>query len=278
MSSQLAVGRLRLQGAQRAIGALARSVAVAALAGFAAGLVAGGIGSRIAMRVVAITAGSAEQGAITDAEATVGEITGGGTIFLLILGGAIGGFGGLAYLGLRRWVADAGRWRGLAFGVLLVAMFGWGIIEGDNPDFDRFGSPALNIVMFASLFVIFGLLVAPVFEWTERRLPPRFVGVGGLTSLAAHGLGLLIALPILGGLINGFGEEGDRRLFFTILPAYVLLVPPITARFLGAAAGRFERLSDLSEHRPALGAAVAVLALPVAVGLVLDVQAIRDIF
>ena len=110
------------------------------LSGFAAGLIVGGIGSRIAMRIVAITAGDADQGAITDAEATVGEITAGGTIFLVLLGGFVGALGGLVYLGVRHWVADAGPWRGLAFGVVLAVIYGSSIVEGDNPDFRRFGS------------------------------------------------------------------------------------------------------------------------------------------
>src|SRR3990172_13239772 len=109
---------------------LMRSLAVGTLSGFVAGLIAGGIGSRIAMRIVAITAGDADQGAITDAEATVGEITAGGTIFLAIFGGFIGTLGGYAYLALRRWLAGAGRRRGLLLGIVLLAMFGWGTIEG----------------------------------------------------------------------------------------------------------------------------------------------------
>ena len=30
--------------------------------------------------------------------------------------------GGLAFLALRPWLADAGRWKGLLFGVLILAM------------------------------------------------------------------------------------------------------------------------------------------------------------
>src|SRR3990172_7155297 len=67
--------------------AFARAVTVAVISGAAAGVIAGGVGSRVAMRIVAITASDADQGAITDAEETVGEITAEGTIFLVFIGG-----------------------------------------------------------------------------------------------------------------------------------------------------------------------------------------------
>ena len=98
-----------LMGATSTLGKLARSVAVAALSGFAAGVIAGGIGSRVAMQIVAVASGPDLQGALTEAEATVGEITAGGTFFLLVFGGFISVIGGLAFLALRPWVANAGR-------------------------------------------------------------------------------------------------------------------------------------------------------------------------
>src|SRR3990172_1411502 len=87
---------------------LMRAVTAGTLSGFVAGVIAGGVASRIAMRIVAITAGDADQGAITDAEATVGEITAGGTTFLLFVGGGAGALGGLLYLAGRHRLADAG--------------------------------------------------------------------------------------------------------------------------------------------------------------------------
>ena len=40
-------------------------------------------------------------------------------------------------------------------GFVLLAMFGWAIIQGDSPDFGLFGSRALNVSMFAALFILF---------------------------------------------------------------------------------------------------------------------------
>jgi len=251
---------------------LIRALTAGTLSGFVAGLIAGGVGSRIAMRIVAITAGDANQGAITDAEATVGEITAGGTAFLIFFGGMAGALGGLLYLAVRRWLADAGRWRGLAFGLLLLATFGSAIVEGDNPDFDEFGSPGLNIAMFASLFVIFGLLVAPLFERIERGLPRTSLRPSGLGALAAHGFGLLLVLPAVGSL--GILAQQEAVL---LLP-YTLLAMPLGAYVLARANGGFGRLSDLRGRPGLMAAALALLAAPLVVGMVLDALALADIY
>jgi hypothetical protein len=256
------------------VAALTHPLATATLAGFVAGVIAGGIGSRIAMRIVALTAGSADQGAITDAEATVGEITASGTITLLVLGGFIGALGGLTYLALRRWLADAGMWRGLAFAVLLLMLFGSGIIDGANPDFRSFGSTALNVAMFAVLFVGFGLLVAPFFEWFRTFLPRASLHRSGLGASAAYAFGLVLLPPAL----ISVGAAAQENIAVRPLLLYVLAVVPIASALLARSAGRFERLSDLREHRNAMGAACLVLALPVLAGVVLDVRALVDIF
>lgn len=275
MSTQPEPPQLPLELPQPALDLLLRAVAFNALAGFAAGTIAGGVGSRIAMRISAVAAGSAKQGTITEFEATVGEITAGGTMFLILAGGLVGVMGGLIYLALRPWVADAGRWRGLVFGVSVVAIFGPAIIAGDNPDFHRFGPPALNITMFASFFILFGLLVVPLSEWMgriARALPPPSLQRSGLPSLAGHAFGLLLLLPAVGGI--GLVASGAARIF---LP-YTLLVIPITALLIGRTVGRFDRLSDLRGHWGAMAAALAVVALPVAGGIALNVLAITDIF
>ncbi len=257
---------------------LVRSVATGALAGFLAGFIAGGIGSRVAMRVVAITAGDADQGALTDFEARVGEITAGGTIFLLLAGGLVGVLGGLIYLAVRRWLADAGPLRGLTFGTLLLAMLGSSIIRSDNPDFHRFGAAPLNMAMFAGIFVVFGVLVAPLFDLIERA-EKRWRVSGGSAGLGAGVAQVFGLLLLVGGVLS---VPIVARGVALILVPYVLIALPLAyaaGRALpGRRGGGFERLSDLRGRPPALVTAVAVLALPVVVGLTLDVKAMVDIF
>ncbi len=68
-------------------GALVRFSTVGMLAGFLAGLVAGGVVSRLAMRFSAMAAGGNL------------EITFGGTVAVILIGGVVGVFGGLIYAG-----------------------------------------------------------------------------------------------------------------------------------------------------------------------------------
>jgi len=277
---------------QRALWTFARSLVVAIFAGALAGAVAGGAGGRIAMRISTVAAPDAEQGTLTDAEQVVGQITFGGTVELIIFGGVLTGLlGGLVYLATRRWLADAGRWRWLAFGLVSLATFGWAVIEGNNPDFHRFGPPALNITMFAAIYLLFGVLVAPLFDWFDRLVPhpvldqrigalilPFELSLGGLGTALLYGIGLLFAFSILGAVGSGFGEGGNKALLFTFLPAYVLLVVPAASFLIARTVGPFGRLSDLRAHQSALAAAICVVVLPLVAGLLLDVQAVVDIY
>jgi len=208
------------------------------------------------------------------------DITAGGTIELVIFGGVVPGIlGGLVYLGVRRWVAGFGPFRGLAFGLFLLAALGWAVIQGDNPDFPRLGSPLLNIGMFALIYVLFGLLVAPLHDWMERALPRPSRSMRGLGSLGIQAFGLLLALEVVVGAVgNGFGESENIRPYVMLVSAYLLVAVPVAGAFLARGAGRFQRLSDLRGQRGWLMAAMVVVALPVGLGAVLDMQAVSDIF
>ncbi len=232
------------------------------------------------MRISAIAAGDAEQGALTEAGNVVGRITLSGTVALIVGGGIIGTAGGLIYLALRPWLADAGRWKGLLFGVMLLAVLGPSIIRGQNFDFYVFGPPLLNVATFASLFILFGLLVPPLalrLERVERALPAPSFGFSGLITLVARAFGLAFmagSLLFMGLTIVGFGPGGP---LVAALAAYSVIVIPLAAMGL-ARTGVFERLSDLRAHPPARRIAIAVVALPVLVGLALTVRQLAEIF
>jgi hypothetical protein len=147
------------------------------------------------MRIVALVAGHGHYGEITDAKATVGEITAGGTAFLLVAGAFVGMFGGLAYVVVRRWLPGPTFAKGLTFGFLVLIVVGTGVIDGENLDFTRFVSPYLAVGLFAAIFVLFGLLVAGLVERFTRSVvlaPSRrsvtFAGGAGLATLTAYRL------------------------------------------------------------------------------------------
>jgi hypothetical protein len=186
----------------------ARGMAVGMLPGALAGGIAGGVGSRLAMRVMAATSSAAVQGTETEFGATVGEISFGGTLFLLIAGAILGAAGGLIFMAIRRLLPWTGWGGGLAFGLLLLAVFGRLVIDPENFDFDVLDPAALAVAMFAAIFVLYGLLVVPTLEHLEpsiRSAPPwLWLPLLGMTLLpvALTGLGGLI---IVAAFCIGFG-------------------------------------------------------------------------
>ncbi len=179
-----------------------REVAAGSLSGIVVGIVVGGLGSRLVMRLSALAADSFVQGVTTSNGNRVGEITVGGTIALIVFGGVFTGiFGGVLYASLRPWLAPFGRWRGLIFGLGVLALGGSLILDAANSDFVILRPPLLNVAMFAALFPIFGIALVPVFDRTLRALEKR-----SLTSSALAFLGLLLAALLLGlGLVSVLG-------------------------------------------------------------------------
>jgi len=196
---------------------LGRGVLLGLAAGIITGIIVGGFGSRIAMRISAVLGGQEIAGLITENGNVVGDITVDGIVELLLFAGVFPGIAaGWLYVLVRRWLPGPRWWNGLLFGMLLLMTTGRAIINDDNADFTKLGPAAVNVTMFAILFVLFGLLVAPITGALDRRLPP--VGPG-MSRWFSRGypvvLALLVLLLPLSGLSGGLGG----------LPAVLLLIP-----------------------------------------------------
>lgn len=164
------------------------------LGGAIGGLIAGGGGSRIAMRILAV-ANEHTTGVVVGGGNMVGEVTAGGTIFLIIIGTIIGGLGGLFYVLARRWLPAHRMARAVAFGILAFLVTGSVILDENSRDFRLFGPPSLALGLFSSLYIPYGLVTSALVDRFNRHLLPPFrsrVGtvVGGL---------LLIGLTAFGG-------------------------------------------------------------------------------
>jgi hypothetical protein len=148
-------------------------VTVAVVAGLGSGVLLAGAGGRLAMRLLAATAGDAAQGRVTEADEVVGEISLGGTIGFVVFTGLFFGLatGGL-YLLLRRWLPP-GRLGGAAYGGLLLVLAATRLdpLRAENPDFAIVGPGWLAVVVFAALVVTHGMLVAAVAGRYSRVLP-----------------------------------------------------------------------------------------------------------
>ena len=269
---------------QSSAAAVLRAAAVGSISGLIAGVIAGGIGGRVAMRITALTAGSADQGALTEAGERVGIISTEGTLGLIIFTGVLAGmFGGLVYAAMRPWIAAAGPWKGLAFGSILLATLGWTVIERDNFDFHKFGYAPLNIAMFAALFVLFGLLVAPLYDFFDGCLQPvslRLSGIAGLAARAFGGLASVVSIPLsasIGAEAVGGEPIGGGALMAALVAPYLLLAMPLAAVATRRAAPRFQRMTDLYGYPAAMAIAIVAITVPVAIGLSLGTRAIVHI-
>jgi hypothetical protein len=178
-----------------------RGFAAVFVAGGLAGLLVGGLGSRIAMRIAALTARDVAQGLTTEAGATVGRITLEGTVFLVLFAGVGSALVGTAfYLTTRAWLPRR-RWiRALAFGGLELVLFGTTVLDRGNPDFTILGRPLLNVLLFGSVFVLHGVVLVMFVEPCGRlvstfasggRRRARFVDVATFAAMAVTVFGVV---------------------------------------------------------------------------------------
>jgi hypothetical protein len=183
----------------RSIARAARAMAWAVGLGALAGLIAGGLGSRIVMKLIALADPSTE-GTFTDAEAIVGDFTLDGTLGLLVLGAIAGLIAGTLYLGLRRWLPVPTEWNGVAYGVVTLVTVGLFFFDSNNADFQIFEPVLLVVFLFSTLFILNGVLLA--------RLMDRFYAEPAYAhsrrvSRAASGVLVIVCMLGAFGLVAG---------------------------------------------------------------------------
>jgi hypothetical protein len=243
-----------------------RLLAVGVMAGFGAGF-AGGIWARLAMRVSGFLTDSRNRGLLTENDAPVGAITFGGTMSIALFAGVVGILGGLLYVIIRSRLPGQGWRRGLLYGGLLLATFGFIVMDKDNPDYHLFGPPGVNVGTFSLVYILFGLIVAPLADWLDRILPKwppvtpfRMRLLPAYAALAFFGsFGFLMIL--MGVLFTGGMPSVIFALFIVLA-----IVSPMSPRLF----------RSMQLPRPAL-IGYAALAAPSLIGLVLTVRAIADI-
>lgn len=200
---------------------IARHSAIVGLAGVITGLVVGGIGGRILMRVAAVAAPDRIIGATTENGNRIGDITIGGTLeIILFVGILLGLVGAIAYLIAEPWLSWAGRWHGVVFGGFLLAIGGSGTLSSSNFDFFLVGNQELVVAMFIALFLGFGAFILPVTSWLEKRLPPidpeRPVA-GGYVYLVLAAFGLQFLLLFFVQFFDDDAASGEAPVLTGIL-------------------------------------------------------------
>ncbi|MGH2735794.1 MAG: hypothetical protein ACRDKZ_09460 [Actinomycetota bacterium] len=148
-------------------------VALALGAGILSGIVMIGAGGRLAMRILAATAGDEAQGRITEADEIVGVVSVDGTLGFVIFLGLLGGIVTGALFVLLHGLLPPGRWRGLTFGALLLVIGATRLdpLRPENPDFDIVGPGWLAVLVFVAMGLGYGLLLAALAGIYSRALP-----------------------------------------------------------------------------------------------------------
>src|SRR3954452_12277734 len=151
-------------------GPIVRDISRGGLTGLIVGVVGGGIGGRIVMRVSALLVPSSS-GAFTENGNRIGDITAVGTLGLMLFGLAVGVFAGAIWVVVSPWIPGRGLPRAVATMPLAVAVGSTVLIVGDNRDFLILDHHPAVVAVLLGLIAVIGLLFPLVDEWLDRRLP-----------------------------------------------------------------------------------------------------------
>ena len=174
---------------------LIREIAASGLAAALAGVLVGGIGGRLAMRVSALLNPSLS-GAVSENGNRIGDITAEGTIALVLFGGLLSGrLAAVAWVLIRPWL-PAGRWRRPAAAVAAIGVVGFFVVQADNFDFSLLKPAWIHVVMFTAIVGGAGSLT----DWLDRRFVTRLRDSRAFTlpAVAVLMMGVPLALPTLG--------------------------------------------------------------------------------
>lgn len=174
-------------------GAIWRDIARGGIGGLAVGIVVGGFGGRLAMRLIALLIPDAF-GSLTENGNRIGDITIEGTFGLVLFGGLfVGVFVGVLWVVVSPWLPMRLGPRTLAAIPLAIGLGAFGLIEGNNPDFPVLGYDPRVVAVLLGLVGLVGASMAIVDAWLDRRLPQA----GSITSTAT---GAYAAISLVGAL------------------------------------------------------------------------------
>jgi len=98
----------------------------------------------------------------------------------------LGIVGAFLYLALRRWLPERPLFRSLCFALIILGLGLTQIINGNEADFE-FVNTVVSILLFAAVFLVYGMLVPALID----RLAPRTV------SRSRWGRGVVAAVLVV---------------------------------------------------------------------------------
>lgn len=190
-----------------------RTLAATTAVGLVLGLVVGGVGSRLAMRVLFLTSGPGVRGLVSDDGFRIGQFSPAATLNLLVLCTIVGVIGAFVYLAVRPFLLGPQWLRATTCGLAGGAVVGSLIVHDDGVDFTLLRPTWLAVALFVAVPALFGLLAAPAVEWAARpdgwflRTPTRWALLPLVVFLFPP---LLLLVGVPAALVVGGGALLDR--------------------------------------------------------------------
>ena len=225
-------------------GEITRDIARGGIGGLVVGVVVGGLGGRVAMRLMALLIPDSA-GRFTENGNRIGDITLGGTFALVLFGGVFAGiFLGTIWVVVSPWLPRSLGLRVLAAIPLAIGLGAFGVVKGSNSDFLVLGYDPSVIVVLLGLVGLVGASMAVVDAWLDRRLPRPRSSIG-----PASGVYIVISLlgaPFAVGVVATFLDEALRPVGIALLVSGVATLrwwylryrgadrPPLMLRLLGS--------------------------------------------
>ncbi len=175
------------------LGAIWRDIARGGIGGLVVGIVVGGLGGRVAMRLIALLIPESA-GAFTENGNRIGDITLGGSFAVIFFAGLfVGIFAGVIWVVVSPWLPRSLGLRVLAAIPLAIGLGAFGAIQGSNVDFIILRFDPLVVVVLLALVGLVGASMAVVDAWLDRRLPRA-------RSATSPESGIYMAIALIGGL------------------------------------------------------------------------------
>ena len=150
--------------ATSAFGATLLSIAVSGAAGAVAGLVWGGIGGRLAMRLVFLTSSDSVRGVTSDDGFEIGTITM-ATVGFVVAMTVLGGIAGFAFGPVRMLLRGSTTVVALGVGAALALGVGALVVHADGVDFVFLDPLWLTVGLFVLLPGLWGASVVIAADW-----------------------------------------------------------------------------------------------------------------
>jgi hypothetical protein len=178
-------------------GEILREISRGGLAGLIVGIVVGGFGGRLFMRVAALLHPEAT-GMATANGNLIGDITLSGSLALIVFVGLFVGLAaGVVWVTVQTWIPGSGLRKAILAMPVAVAIGARGLLQVPNPDFRILGDDPVIVLLIIAFTASVGLSIAVVDGWLEGRLPHATMGM----SSAANAYGVLTAIGVTLGSV-----------------------------------------------------------------------------